>query len=141
MMAEWFADAVSTPPPAADGYRPGVCNIGPAEIRRRRKTGHVGLVAAAALLALLVAIDAPSVARVLVAIPAMLSASGYLQAALRFCAGFAALGVFNFGDAGDRVEVRDADARRLDRARGLTISGASLGIGLLVGIIAAALPV
>lgn len=140
MMAWWFADAVSTPPPGVDGYRPGACNIGPAEIRRRRRTGHVGLVATGALLALLVAIDAPSIARVLVAIPAMLSASGYLQAALKFCAGYAALGVFNFGDAGERVEVRDADARRRDRARGLMISGASLGIGLLVGAIAAALP-
>ena len=30
---------------ASSEYRPGVCNIGPAEIARRRMAGHVGLVA------------------------------------------------------------------------------------------------
>lgn len=28
-----------------DGYQPGVCNIGPAEIARRRNFGHVALAA------------------------------------------------------------------------------------------------
>jgi hypothetical protein len=28
---------------ADTGYRPGVCNIGAAEIARRRRAGHVGL--------------------------------------------------------------------------------------------------
>ena len=43
------AFAASGPPiPAAPlmdvtpDYRPGVCNIGPAEIARRRRSGHVG---------------------------------------------------------------------------------------------------
>ena len=35
--------------PATDGYRPGACNIGPAEIARRRRAGIVGLAAAAVL--------------------------------------------------------------------------------------------
>jgi hypothetical protein len=121
-------------------YQAGVCNIGPAEIRRRRRTGHVGLAAAIALLAVLVAIDAPPIARLLVILPAALSASGYLQAALKFCAGYGALGVFNFGEAGMPTSVADEAARRADRRRAFEIALSSLGIGLVVGAVAFLLP-
>ncbi len=113
-------------------YRPGVCNIGPAEIARRRRSGHVGLVAAAVLFAILVAIDAPPLARLLVAAPAVIAASGYLQAWLKFCAGFGSAGIFNFGDVGTTETVADAAARRADRRRALRIA---------VGIVAVLLPV
>ena len=39
-------------------YEPGVCNIGPAEIARRRRAGHLGLAATLVLLVVLVAVDA-----------------------------------------------------------------------------------
>src|SRR5476651_2279193 len=84
----------------ASNYRPGVCNIGPAEIARRRRAGHVGLGAAIVLLVVLVAIGAPPLARFVIALPAAIGASGYLQAWLRFCAGFGSRGVFNFGPLG-----------------------------------------
>src|SRR4029077_1805732 len=35
------AFAASRPGPLAVDYQPGVCNIGPAEIARRRRAGHV----------------------------------------------------------------------------------------------------
>lgn len=122
-------------------YQAGVCNIGPAEIRRRRRTGHVGLAAAIALLAVLVAIDAPPIARLLVVVPATLSASGYLQAALKFCAAYGALGVFNFGAAGTQTSVADEAARSADRRRAFQIALSSLGIGIVVGAVAFLLPV
>ena len=99
-------------------YRPGVCNIGPQEIARRRRAGHVGLVATALLFVALVAIDAPPLARALVALPAIMAASGYLQAWFKFCAGFGSQGVFNFGPLGHTQEVADDAARALDRAQG-----------------------
>ena len=40
-------------------YQPGTCDIGPAEIARRRRTGHVGVLASIGLLAALLALDAP----------------------------------------------------------------------------------
>jgi hypothetical protein len=141
MIGARFADAVRVDPPGMGSYQPGVCNIGPAEIRRRRRTGHVGLAASVGLLAVIIAIDAPREARLLVGIPAMLSASGYIQAALKFCAGYGWLGVFNFGEAGRQEEVRDADARRRDRVRALSISGAAFGIGLVVALAGFALPI
>src|SRR5688572_33436876 len=66
-------------------YQPGVCNIGPVEIRRRRMAGHVGLAAAVALLAALVVAGAPPVTRLLVLVPAAVPASGYIPAPMRFC--------------------------------------------------------
>jgi hypothetical protein len=136
-----FAAAGSPVPPLSIDYQPGVCNIGPAEIARRRRAGHIGLVAAFALFAVLVAVGAPPLARLLVAIPAVISASGYLQAYLKFCAGFGSAGVYNFGDVGPREKIADAAARARDRAKASRIGLASFAIGALAGIVAALLPI
>jgi len=135
-----FATGGAVPADATPSYRPGVCNIGPRETSRRRRAGHVGLAATIGLLALLVAVDAPPVTRLALAIPATISASGYLQARLKFCAGFASLGIYNFGETGDSVAVADEAARAADRRRGLQISVASFAIGVAVGVLAVPLP-
>jgi hypothetical protein len=122
-------------------YEPGICNIGPVEIRRRRMAGHVGLVAAVALLTVLVVTGAPPVTRLLVAVPAAVSASGYIQARLRFCAAFGSAGIFNFGGAGDAVSVADAEARAADRRRALRIGISSAAIGAAVAVLAVLLPI
>jgi hypothetical protein len=129
------------PTTIAIDYQPGVCNIGPAEIARRWRAGHIGLIAAVALFAVLVAIAAPPIARLLVAIPAIISASGYLQAYLKFCAGFGAAGVYNFDELGAVDKVADAASKALDRAKASRISIASFAIGAVVGIVAVLLPV
>jgi hypothetical protein len=135
--------AAGAPAPAAPAveYQPGVCNIGPAEIARRRRAGHTGLLATVALFAILVAIGAPPIARLLLVIPAAVSASGYLQAYLKFCAGFGAKGVYNFGDLGPTEKVAETAARALDRARAMRISLASFAIGAAVAIVAVLLPI
>lgn len=121
-------------------YVPGVCNIGSEEIARRRRVGHVGLLATLASYAALRAIRAPRPARFLVALPAAGAASGYLQARLRFCAGFGSRGVFNFGVLGGTQVVADSDARARDRARAVQIGLASLAIGGVAGVAATLLP-
>jgi len=122
------------------GYQPGVCNIGPAEIARRRRAGHLGLIAVLATLALLVAIGAPPVARLLVGLPAVVAATGYLQAWFRFCVAFGSAGVFNFGPTGSTETVPDPAARSRDRSTARRIGLMSLAIGLAVALAAAALP-
>ena len=122
-------------------YQPGVCNIGPAEIARRRRAGHTGLIAAIGLFAALVAIGAPDWTRFLVAIPAIGAASGYIQAHLKFCAGFGAAGVFNFGELGPTERVADDADRGRDRIRAFQIGLASFAIGIAVGLVAVAVPV
>ena len=128
-------------PVTSVGYQPGVCNIGPQEIRRRRRAGHVGLVATVVLLAVLVTVGAPPLARLLVAIPAAMAASGYLQARLKFCAGFGSRGIFNFDEVGQTHEVVDAEGRARDRARARQIGFASLAIGVAVAVVAVLLPI
>ncbi len=131
------------PPPLSQEntrYQPGVCNIGPAEIARRRRSGHIGALITIALLAVLVALDVPAPVRLLVALPAAGAASGYLQAFFRFCAGFASKGLFNFGAIGSQEQVVDAADHARDRRRANQILLGSLAIGLLVGIVAVALP-
>ena len=130
-----------TPLVTESAYRPGVCNIGPAEIAARRRTGHVGAIAAILLFIVLVALGVPPIARILVALPVAIAASGYLQAYLKFCAGFGARGVFNFGNLGTTDRVQDAVARSADRRRAYQIGLASFAIGLAVGIVAVLLPV
>ena len=122
-------------------YQPGVCNIGPAEIARRRRAGHTGLIAAIGLFAALVVIGSPEWTRILVAIPAIGAASGYIQAHLKFCAGFGAAGVFNVGELGPTERVDDVADRSRDRTRAFQIGFASFAIGIAVGLLAVAVPV
>ena len=121
-------------------YAPGVCNIGPAEVARRRRSGHIGLIATVVLLVVLVAIQAPPLARLLIAAPAVIAASGYLQARLRFCAGFGSLGTYNFGPLGQTQQAPDPADRARDRARARQIGAASIAIGIAVGVVAVLLP-
>lgn len=125
--------------PAA--YQPGVCNIGAAEIRRRRNVGHIGVAATLVVVAVLIAIDAPAWTRLAATLPAAVAASGYIQAWTKFCAGFAQRGIFNFGGSGDAVTIADKEARALDLRRARQISLWSFAIGAAVGLLAALLPV
>ena len=127
-------------PDEEPAYRPGVCNIGPEEIARRRRAGHVGALATLVVLATLIAVGAPPLARLLLVLPAAGAASGYLQAWLKFCAGFGAAGIFNLGPLGTTTAVADDDARARDRVRAFQIGLASLVVGLAVGLVAVALP-
>ena len=91
--------------------------------------------------AALVAVDAPPLARLILVVPAAVAASGYLQARLKFCAGFGSKGIFNFGPVGGTQQVADKDARARDRARANQIGLASLAIGVIVGVVAAVIPI
>jgi hypothetical protein len=121
-------------------YSPGVCNIGPAEIARRRMAGHLGLAVGVVAAILLVALGLPHLLRLILFVPAAGSASGYLQAVLHFCAGFGSRGIYNFGPLGSVHEVVDQSARSRDRIKSLQISLAACAIGAAVAIVAVLLP-
>ena len=128
--------------PDGAGYVPGVCNIGPWEIRRRRTFGIIGFAAAIVLFVALVAAGAPPIARLLVLLPTWGGAFSWLQARRRFCAGFAVAGISNFadGDAG-RQAITDPSAHRADMAATLRMTRDSFLIALPVTILAVLLPV
>ena len=121
------------------GYEAGACNIGPAEIARRRRTGHVGLAITLVLLATFLWFDAPTWMRLIVFLPAAVGAAGYLQAHFRFCADYGWRGVFNVGERAGHdmtTSVADPEARRVDRRRAMLISAGSGVIGLAVTLLA-----
>ena len=118
-----------------DQYLPGACNIGAAEIARRRWVGHAGLVVTVALAAVLLALDVAPAWRLVLALPASISAAGYLQARLRFCANFGSRGVYNFDAPGHEQRVSADEARARDRRRALAIAAGSGAIGLAVAFV------
>jgi len=124
------------------GYVPGVCNIGPWEIRRRRTFAIVGFAVAIVLFLALVAAGAPPIARLLVLLPVWGGAFSWLQARRRFCAGFAMAGISNFadGEAG-RQAVTDPEAHRADIEATMRMTRDSFLIALPVAIVAVLLPV
>ncbi|MBH2007848.1 hypothetical protein I8H83_04540 [Candidatus Saccharibacteria bacterium] len=122
-------------------YIPGVCNIGPAEIRMRRMTGYIGLAITLVLFVIfyLVPIDAPW--RLLVFIPATLAATGFLQAYLHFCAKFGMSGLFNVGDdMKEQHTVDQIEFRKKDQQKAITIIAGSAAIGVAVALLAYFLP-
>lgn len=139
-----FAATSAPDRPRADtpgaGYRPGACNIGPAEIAMRRRAGHIAFLVTATLFLVLVVLGLPPIFRLVLVLPAAAAASGYLQAWLKFCAGFGSRGVFNFGSLGETRHVADAEARALDRRRARQIGLASLAVGIAVAAAAVLVP-
>ena len=121
---------------ANDKYIPGVCNIGPAEIKRRRQSGWIGLGATILLWLVFWVFRVPAPWRLLLFFPAALSAESFLQAAFHFCAGFGMQGVFNFGsEVGKTETIEQAEFRRKDQRKALLISLYSALIGIATAIL------
>jgi hypothetical protein len=122
-------------------YRPGACNIGPAEIARRRRAGlfELGLVAVIAIV--LVVVGAPPLAR-LVVFPVLAGAIVSLEQARRhFCAGFAMAGIRNFGAREDLEHVVDPAAKAADRRAALVMFGYSSLIAAAITALFVVLPI
>lgn len=126
----------------ATEYVPGVCNIGPAEIGRRRLIGVIGAISAVAIFVILVAARLDPLWRLLIFLPVSASASGFLQAAMKFCTGFSMAGVYNVQDSlGNIQRIENPEDRKKDREKGLRIMGGATAIGAAVAVLAWLLPV
>lgn len=122
-------------------YTPGVCNIGPAERRARRRLGYVGLVIAVVMLVAFVVFQVPDLFRATLALPVGVAANGFLQSAMHFCVGFSMRGLYNMGSSlGTEESVMDAAMRRADRRKGLQIVTYSMLIAAAAVIVAVLLP-
>ena len=114
------------------------CNIGPAEITRRRRSAIVFTgVAVVVALGLVVANAAPA-ARLLLFPFAAGAAVNWLQVVHRFCVAFGAFGLENFGALGSEVHVdpaqRAADRRRVAQ---LVLEGSLIGAIATLALVAA----
>ncbi len=126
-----MADASVEP----DGYQPGVCNIGDPERRRRRRVGHLGVLAGVGLLVAVAILDQPAYYG-LASTPFFIGgAVGYLQDRMRFCAYYGRAGEYNLGTLEESPEtVTDETAREKDRRRSRQIYRNSLLSGLAAAV-------
>jgi len=122
-------------------YIPGVCNIGPVEIARRKSAGWVGVVISIGFFLLFILFRTPSIYRLIIFFPASLAATGFLQAYYHFCAGFGMKGVYNVLKPAGETETVDQEAfRKKDRQKALQIMRYSILIGLVFAAIIFFLP-
>ena len=125
-----------------DAYVPGVCNIGPWEIRRRRAFAIGAFVVAAVLFAVLVAAGAPALTRLLLVLPLTGGVFSWLQARRRFCAAFAMQRLANFGEGdGTRRSVQDDEAHRADVAAVRRMARDAVLIALPIALVGVIVPV
>lgn len=109
------------------------CNIGPAEIARRRSMAIVLSAVTAALAVGLLAAGAPPLARLVVWPFAAGSAVTWLQVVRRFCVRFGLGGLENFGRLGEERHVV-ASQLTVDRRRSLELIAEGGLIGLVVAL-------
>lgn len=117
-------------------YIPGTCNIGPEEIEKRKQTGWIGLTVTVLLWALFIWFDIPRIWKLTLFFPAMMSATGFLQAYMHFCVHFGFASLFNFGEVGKTDTVQQAEFRTKDKRKAWRIVIYAALIGLAITLIA-----
>jgi hypothetical protein len=111
------------------GYVPGACNIGPAEIARRRRAAIAATILTIAAAIGILAAGLPPVAAVALFPLAAGTAVAWLQVIRRFCVAYGAAGVQNLGMLGTVTPVAEPSARAADRAttRRMVLEGCACG--------------
>jgi ABC-type tungstate transport system substrate-binding protein len=118
-------------------YVPGVCNLGKAEIAKRKSFGWGGLIVTLILWALFSYQGLASGWYLLLFIPAFLSAIGLLQGFMHFCVAFGMKGVFNVSPELQKLEnVSQAEFRAQDKKKAVQIFAYALLIAAAVTILA-----
>lgn len=98
-------------------YQPGVCNIGKDEIRQRYALAFMGLMISAALISSILLYHLPRWALIVLFIPLVLGFEGLYQARFRFCAGFAAAGVYDVDGSKKKVTDQKDHSKDLQKAK------------------------
>jgi hypothetical protein len=104
------------------------CNIGPAEVARRRRSAIAFSILAALVAIGLVALQGHTATRLAFFPFATAAAITWLQVVHRFCIAFGAMGIENFGAIGEEDKA-DAALRAVDRRRvaQLLLEGSAIG--------------
>jgi hypothetical protein len=121
-------------------YAPGACNISAQEGTLRLASGYVGIGLTVAAALAFFALGVPPLWRLTLFLPAVMAASGFLQASLKFCVNYGMRGVYNVANEVGETSQVDQASKGADRRRALTILGWSSLIGAVVAVGAALLP-
>jgi hypothetical protein len=123
-----------------DEYSPGVCNIGPAEIRKRKNIFYVAVIILIFMtfvfLMRSVFFGSGTAISIIMLILVFFIATGTMvnafQVKSKFCVGFALQQVYNFGDRTEtKSKLSETDYIQKDRSRVFEIIKNSILIGLL----------
>ena len=115
-----------------DQYQAGVCNIGGAEVARRRQVAILGGVIYLALAIYMIAQSTSPRTTLILFIPASIFAIGFIQSRKRFCLAYGLMGTFNFQKLGSITKVEDKAALAADRKMAGTIIVQAIGISLIL---------
>ncbi|MFN3667104.1 MAG: hypothetical protein ACK4S0_13140 [Sediminibacterium sp.] len=113
-------------------YIPGVCNMGREEIKRRKAAGWTGFILTLVTIFLLWLLDAPKWWRLVVFIPAVMGATGFIQAYNKFCVYFGFGHLFNFGEVGKTDSIEQSEFRAKDRVKAWQLLAYAFGAGLVI---------
>lgn len=116
-------------------YIPGVCNMGREEIKRRKTAGWTGLILILGAIMLVWLLDAPKGWRLIVFLPAVTGATGFIQAYNKFCVYFGFGHLVNFGDVGKADSIEQSEFRAKDRAKAWQLLAYDFGAGLVITVI------
>jgi hypothetical protein len=115
------------------------CNIGPAEIARRRRMAILLTVLTALMIASVIAADVPTAGRLAIFPFAAAVGVTWLQVIRRFCVHFGAFGLENFGALGEEHRVAP-EVRRADVRQSIEMVLEGLLFGLVVTIVVLQVP-
>jgi len=122
-------------------YVAGACNISKSEEALRWLAGWFGLGLTVAGTLAFLSLPVAHLWRLTLFLPALLGASGFVQATNHFCANYGLKGVFNVAaEVGVTSTVQEAEFAKKDRAKALQILGLSAGIAVVVALIVFLLP-
>ncbi|MFX0185263.1 MAG: hypothetical protein ACFE95_19445 [Candidatus Hodarchaeota archaeon] len=112
-------------------YSAGICNIGEAEIKQRRRIGYIGfgltLIAIIIYLTLIYSIKLNPFYGVIIFIPAEMTTIGLIQARNKFCAAYGLTHQQNVSSSlGLTIKIKDETSQREDRNKALKIIFQSL---------------
>jgi hypothetical protein len=116
-------------------YQPGVCNIGPSEIKRRRQGALVGAVLFAVTTILFVVTDASASTRLVTFIPALLFAVGMIQSKRRFCVAYGFMGVFSLEKLGATKKITVNQDLKTDRKYAVKLLLQSVAIAIVLTVL------
>jgi hypothetical protein len=115
-----------------DTYQAGVCNIGGAEVARRRQVAILGGVLFLALALYSIIQNFSPIATLVLIAPASIFAIGFVQSRKRFCLAYGLMGTFNFQKLGSITKVEDKAALAADRKMAFQIIVQSMGLALIL---------
>ena len=116
--------------PDSDNYRPGSCNIGGAEVLRRRNAGILNAVIAVLAATFFLTSHTSLTVRALIFFPILGAAIGWFQTKRKFCLAYGFMGTFNFGHLGSVTKIEDGKERKADQARALKTIGQAVAVSI-----------